>query len=29
MFAFKLIQLIEIRSDQLSEGLMHKLKKNE
>jgi hypothetical protein len=29
MFAFKLIQLIETRSDQLSEGLMHKLKKND
>ena len=29
MFAFKLIQLIETRSEQLSEGLMHRLNKND
>ena len=29
MFAFKLIQLIETRSEPLSEGLMHRLKKND
>jgi len=29
MFAFKLIQLIETRSGHLSEGLMHRLKKND
>ena len=29
MFAFKLIQLIETRSEHLSEGLMHRLKKND
>jgi hypothetical protein len=29
MFAFKLIQLIETRAEPLSEGLMHRLKKND
>jgi hypothetical protein len=29
MFAFKLIQLIEMRAEPLSEGLMRKLKKND
>ena len=29
MYAFKLIQLIETRADRLSEGLMHRLKKND
>ena len=29
MYAFKLIRLIETRADQLSEALMHRLKKND
>ena len=29
MYAFKLIRLIETRADHLSEGLMHRLKKND